>query len=119
MKRNLAKEPKKLRSAIQIIDRMIGEDKDLKRLVAEASVNAQVAQLIYDARTKAGLTQTALARLVGTSQPVIARLENAEYPGHSLTMLQRIAEVLEQRVEVRFKPITAVRHLSSQSRLPA
>jgi transcriptional regulator with XRE-family HTH domain len=57
-----------------------------------------VAQLIYDARTKAGLTQKQLAGLIGTSQPNIARLEDADYEGHSLTMLQRIAKALNQRL---------------------
>ena len=32
----------------------------------------------------------------------MARLEDADYDGHSLTMLQRIAEALGQRLEVRF-----------------
>jgi predicted transcriptional regulator len=40
-----------------------------------------------------GLTQTALARKVGTTQSMIARLEDAEYIGHSRTMLERMAAV--------------------------
>ncbi len=50
----------------------------------------------------AGLTQTELAKLIGSKQPVIARLEDADYEGHSLTMLQRIAIALNQRVEINF-----------------
>lgn len=60
--------------------------------------------MIYDARTKAGLSQSQLAVLIGSKQPVIARLEDADYEGHSLTMLQRIAAALEQRLELRFVP---------------
>lgn len=41
-------------------------------------------------REDAALTQTELARKIGTTQSVI-RLEGAEYTGHSLTMLERIA----------------------------
>ena len=70
----------------------------------EAGVNAHIAQLIYDARTAAGLTRAELAKLIGAQQPVIARLEDADYQGHSLTMLQRIAEALNQRLELRFLP---------------
>ncbi len=53
----------------------------------------------------AGLTQTELAKLVGSKQPVIARLEDADYEGHSLTMLQRIAIALNQKVEIHLVPV--------------
>jgi len=43
-----------------------------------------------------------LARLVGTTASVICRLEDADYEGHSLAMLRRIAEALDKRVEIRF-----------------
>lgn len=76
-------------------------------MVAEAFINAKVAQLIYEARIKARLTQQQLADLIGTKQPVIARLEDADYEGHSLSMLQRIAHALHQRLEI---------HLTSMQR---
>lgn len=41
---------------------------------------------------------------------MIARLEDADYQGHSLSMLQRIGNALGQRLELRFvtaKPGTA------------
>jgi DNA-binding XRE family transcriptional regulator len=50
-----------------------------------------LALLVREMREDAGLTQTELARKVGTTQSVIARLEDAEYTSHSLTMLERIA----------------------------
>ena len=50
-----------------------------------------LALLIREMREDARLTQDELARKIGTTQSVIARLENAEYGGHSLTMLERIA----------------------------
>ena len=50
-----------------------------------------LALLVREMREDAGLTQAELARKVGTTQSVIARLEDAEYSGHSLTMLERIA----------------------------
>jgi len=62
--------------------------------------------VIYEARTRAGLSQSDLAALIGSKQPVIARLEDADYEGHSLTMLRRIAAALEQRLEIRFVPET-------------
>ena len=50
-----------------------------------------LALLVREMREGAGLTQTELAKKVATTQSVIARLEDAEYTGHSLTMLERIA----------------------------
>jgi len=70
-------------------------------------LNAKIAREIYDLRTAAGLTQRQLARLVKTTASVICRLEDADYDGHSLTMLQRIATALDQTVEVRFVPRSA------------
>ncbi|MDZ7965602.1 MAG: helix-turn-helix transcriptional regulator [Nostoc sp. DedSLP03] len=52
---------------------MTSSDPELEAMVAKASINAEVAQLIYEARTKAGLTQKQLAELVDTKQPVIGR----------------------------------------------
>src|SRR6185295_5640083 len=106
MRKTENRKPEKTSDAVEILDRMMGKDPELRRFVEEARINAVVAQLIYNARRKAGLTQEALAKLVGTKQPVIARLEDADYEGHSLTMLQRIAEALNQRIEIRFKPAT-------------
>lgn len=75
------------------------------RALAQARINAQIAQDIYALRTKAGLTQKQLASLVGTTDSVISRLEDANYAGHSLKMLQRIGAALDHRLEVHFVPL--------------
>jgi ribosome-binding protein aMBF1 (putative translation factor) len=90
--------------ATEILDRLTGDDPELREMIAEEAVNAQVARMIYEARTAAGLTQKQLADLLGTQQSAIARLEDADYEGHSLGMLRRIAEALNQKLEVRFVP---------------
>jgi ribosome-binding protein aMBF1 (putative translation factor) len=95
-------ESKKTTEALTILDRMAGNSPELRRLTEEARINAVVAQLIYTARTKAGLSQAQLAERIGTRQSVISRLEDADYEGHSLTMLQRIATALGQCLEIRF-----------------
>jgi predicted transcriptional regulator len=66
-----------------------------------------IAMEIFRLREKAGLTQKQLADKVGTRQSVISRLEDADYRGHSLEMLRRIAEALDYRLEIRF---TSVHH---------
>jgi predicted transcriptional regulator len=97
----------KTKDALRIIDRMIGKDRELREMIAEETTNVRVARMIYDARTKAGMTQKELARLVGTTQSVIARLEDADYQGHSLSMLSRIARALNKRVDIRFVGLRA------------
>ena len=92
---------RKTRNALELIARDASDDPGLWRRVENEKFNMELAQLIYDARTEAKLTQKQLAELVGTTQPVIARLEDADYDGHSLTMLRRIAEALGRRVDVR------------------
>lgn len=104
------------RDAVKIIEGMMAKDTELRAGVLRAKMNFEVAQMIYDARTKAGLSQAQLAALIGSKQPVIARLEDADYEGHSLTMLQRIATALEQRLELRFVPSTKGAHSAGASR---
>jgi ribosome-binding protein aMBF1 (putative translation factor) len=96
----------KTNDAIDIIDRRyLKHDPARQDLLREISLNAKVAQLIYAARKEAGLTQQQLADLIQTKQSVIARLEDADYEGHSLSMLQRIGEALGQRIEINLVPI--------------
>jgi DNA-binding XRE family transcriptional regulator len=85
-----------------VYDRYIGKDPDKGAAFEEELANAEVARKIYDIRTKAGLTQKQLAKLAGTTASVISRLEDADYDGHSLAMLRRIASALDKRVEIRF-----------------
>lgn len=96
--------PKKTSSANRILDRITGSDPKLRAVIEQQKLNARVAEMILAARERAELTQAQLARLVGTTQSVISRLEDADYEGRSLTMLQRIAEALHQRIEVRLVP---------------
>src|ERR1035437_4525960 len=84
--------------------RYIAGDPKREEEYEEEVVNADIARKIYDLRTKAGHTQQELAVRVGTSKSAIWRLEDAEYEGHSLSMLKRIAEALDKRVEIRFMP---------------
>ncbi len=94
----------KTHNALQIIDRITGNDTELRDMIAEETVNVRVARLIYEARTMAKLTQQELADLIHSKQPVVARLEDADYEGHSLSMLDRIAAALGKRVEIKFVP---------------
>ena len=85
-------------------ERYIGKDPARAASFEEELTNAEMARQIYKLRTKAGLSQRELAKRVGTTASVICRLEDADYGGHSLSMLRRIAAALDNRVEIRFVP---------------
>jgi DNA-binding XRE family transcriptional regulator len=96
-------EQKPTSDAIEIIHRRHYEGRPQRMAeLAEAEANDTVARKIYEVRKRAGLTQEQLAKLVGTTTSVICRLEDADYQGHSLAMLKRIAGALNKRVELRF-----------------
>lgn len=97
----LSPKRRKTSNASRILDRITGRDQGVREAIEAQKLNATVAEMILAAREKAGLTQTQLAKLVGTTQSVISRLEDADYDGHSLTMLRRIAEAMNHRIEVR------------------
>lgn len=111
-------ERSKTSDAVKILDRMAGNSPELARLTEEARVNARVAQMIYDARQKAGLSQTELAERIGTKQTVISRLEDADYEGHSLSMLLRVASALGKMVSIEFHSVPKVRVDARQPRKP-
>src|SRR5262245_38947553 len=97
---------KKTADGIEILRRRyVSNDPQMTRMVEEARANMEAARKIYDLRTQAGLSQRGLGGLIGTTASVICRLEDADYAGHSLGMLRRIAAALNRRVEIRFVPL--------------
>lgn len=95
------KEHKKTADALDILyRRYVGDDHSRAASVEAERVNAEVARLIRHLRTSAQLTQAQLAELIETTQSAISRLEDADYEGHSLSVLSRIANVLNQRLTV-------------------
>jgi DNA-binding XRE family transcriptional regulator len=107
---NLKKQKKETNDAVEILHRRyVRGDAEKMGGLARIRADDAVARKIYDLRVKSGLSQRALAKLVGTSASAICRLEDADYEGHSLAMLTRIAEALDRRVEIRFIPIRSER----------
>lgn len=95
--------PRSTSDAVEILEhRFIGDDPARREAADRAFEDAVVGKLIHDARVAAGLTQEQLARLIGSDQAVISRLEDADYEGHTLTMLRRIARALGKTLDIRF-----------------
>ena len=78
----------------------------MQTILEEERKNAAIARDIFELRERAGLSQRQLARLAETTASVICKLEDADYEGHSLSMLRRIAAALGCSVEVKFAPVT-------------
>ena len=92
--------------AVKILHRRYYDKSRARALELEsARLNAMIAREIYRLRKKARLTQEQLAQLVGTTGSVISRLEDDDYEGHSLKMLQRIGVAMNRRLEIRFPPM--------------
>jgi ribosome-binding protein aMBF1 (putative translation factor) len=107
----MARKRKPTTDAIEIMHRRYFEGRpDRLAELEEARANDEIARKIYQLRTAAGLSQRQLAKRVGATASVICRLEDADYEGHSLSMLRRIAAALNRRVEIRFPP---ARHTSA------
>ena len=103
---NKAKKLKPTGDAVEILRRRVYQGKPARlKSLEEAHANEEIARKIQELRTAACLTQVQLAKLIGTAASVICRLEDADYEGHSLAMLRRIAGALNQRVEIRFVSI--------------
>ena len=105
-----SKRGRRTTDAVEILRRRFVEgNPESEALLEEVRAEAEVARTIYRLRTGAGLTQQALAERVGTTASVISRLEDADYTGHSLAMLRRIAAALGRRVEIRFPAMKTIK----------
>jgi ribosome-binding protein aMBF1 (putative translation factor) len=88
----------------QMTEDFVGGGPNRRTMLDEAYANVQASQLIYDMRTNAGLTQAQLAKKNGTAASVISRLERADYSGHTLAMLNRIAAAVGRRIRLQAVP---------------
>ena len=96
--------------AVEILHRRYfeGHPERLAELEA-ARASATIARIAYELRTKARLSQDELARRIGVPKTVIANLEDDDFEGDALGLLQRVAGALNKTVEIRVVPRKAKR----------
>jgi DNA-binding XRE family transcriptional regulator len=88
--------------AVEILHRRYYEGRpDRIAALEEARTSAALARTVYDLRTKARLSQDEFAKRVGVPPAVIAQIEDDDFEGDSLALLQRIAAALNKTVEIR------------------
>lgn len=85
------------------IQERLAQDPDLAAATLVEFDRLQLARRVRAAREAKGLSQEKLAKLVGTKQPSIARLESGKVVPR-LDLLERIASAVGMRLEVRFVP---------------
>lgn len=98
-------------------DRYLAKQMEQPEFVArfeKAGEAWDVALQLATLRERAGLSQKELAEQVHTSQQQISRLESPRYEGHSLSMLRRVAKILNARVRIVFEPHMAASHVSEK-----
>ena len=66
----------------------------------------QLAQTFIEARTRAGLSQTQLAKRMKTSQSYVARIESGKVRP-STAALERLAAATGSRLKIVFEPLHA------------
>lgn len=102
----MAKKRKHSVAASEILFRRYYRGKPKERLKeAEAAMSAlALGDRIRVLRERAGLTQAELAKRVGTQPSQISRIEDADYGGHSMETLRRIATALHTTLRIEFVP---------------
>ena len=78
------------------------KDPEFKAHYQEEKQALKMAIKIAELREKKGLSQRQLAKLMGTSQQAISRIESGEYEGFTLKTLEKIAEATGMRVKIEF-----------------
>jgi transcriptional regulator with XRE-family HTH domain len=84
------------------------KDKDYRRQFFWAETSAEIASALVRLRKRRGLNQKQLAEEVGTKQPAISRVEQADYQNWNLNTLRSIADALDARIRVLIQPYEEV-----------
>ena len=78
------------------------KDPSYRRAYQALEEEFTLASALIEVRNRAGLTQKQLARKMGTTQPVVARLESGRVRP-SMRTLERLAEATGSRLHISFR----------------
>jgi DNA-binding XRE family transcriptional regulator len=78
------------------------KDPEFKSHYQEERQALMLAMKIAKLREKKGLSQQQMAKLMGTSQQAVSRIESGEYEGFTLKTLEKIAEATGTKVKIEF-----------------
>lgn len=98
-----------------VIKAKLASSPELAKLVENERSNSDIAMKVYEIRREAGITQSELADRINSKQSVISRIEDADYDGHTITLLRRIAEAVGKRIVVEFYDLPSYSQTSNTS----
>jgi DNA-binding XRE family transcriptional regulator len=78
------------------------KDPEFKAHYQEERQALKLAMKIAKLREKKGLSQQQMAKLMGTSQQAVSRIESGEYEGFTIKTLEKIAVATGTRVKIEF-----------------
>lgn len=88
---------------VKDLHRRWNKDRDYKAAYDALDEEFRLARALIEARTRAGLTQTQLARRMKTSQSYVARIEGGKVRPSTDT-LERFAQATGTRLRISFEP---------------
>ncbi len=91
------------------VDGQLEADTGLAKAVERLLLEMKLEQQIVALREKRGLTQRQLARLLGTSQPYIAKLESGRVRNIGVGTLVKCARALGASVSISIVPTSSGR----------
>jgi DNA-binding transcriptional regulator YiaG len=94
--------------AVEILHRRFVEnDPEMQEALNEVRANHRIAKAIMELRGKLGLSQRKFAELVGMTTSVIRQLEEFDFDGNAMNMLERIAAAVANEVELNIQFVAA------------
>ena len=87
------------------------DEKEIAALVDRMMVEDQLTEL----RLKRGISQAALARLMGVKQPLVARIESGGVKNLTLATIARTAAALGGRIQLKIRPAKRARRPSRRA----
>lgn len=101
---------------MQLVDGQLAADPHLGQEVDDLVGAMKLEQQIVALRARRGLTQRGLARLIGTSQPYVAKLESGRVKNLGVQTLVKCAHALGASVMIRLEPVSRRKTRSAVSR---
>src|SRR5690554_2415184 len=77
-------------------------DAEYRQAYAEAAIEQGIAWQIRANREARNLSQTELAKKIGTRQSAVSRLEDPEHGGHTIPTLLKLAHAFDCALSVKF-----------------